>query len=286
MRLTTSARSLVGKRAGNSAEARRKRARGRVRSLRMTFVRTSVRERKIPVVDQDIVTAAGLPHQPGESAVGPLLAEPYDDLLARLIERDDLGRRARHHLEDVEPVLCGDQPAHLPGREREDDLRERRREVLARELPLEAAGGGAGIARQPAGELREVGAAGELTQGALSRAAVLGQDLSQPDPLRPGELAAMRLVIGRDLPRGRLLLQVGREEGVDGPAARDGGGAVSHQPAVDREAGQQLLVEELVEELRQDVARQHGLAVAGGPLHIVLEAAVADLLRPDARYQV
>src|SRR6185436_20488219 len=144
MRLTTSARNA----AGNAAGARRKRTRGRERSLRMTFVRTSVRERKIPIVDGDIVTAAGLPHQPGEGAVGPLLAYPFGDLVARLFQRDDLGRRARHHLEDVESVLGGDQPAHLPGLERKDDLRERRRQVLARELPLEAAGGRAGIARQ------------------------------------------------------------------------------------------------------------------------------------------
>src|SRR6185436_614525 len=86
--------------------------------------------------------------------------------------------------------------------------------------------------------------------------------------------------------RGRLLLQLGGEERIDGPPPRDGGGALADQPAIDRQARQQLLVEELVEELRQDVARQHGLPVAGGPLHIVLEAAVADLLRPDARHQV
>src|SRR5262245_21304759 len=119
MRLSTSAWS-----AGARARTRVK----LTRDLRMD-IRTFISERKIPLVNHDIVTASGLLDQRSQEAVGALLAQLGGDLAPRLLERYHLRRQALGDLEDVETVVGGHQAAHLARLEIEDELGEGRRQI-------------------------------------------------------------------------------------------------------------------------------------------------------------
>ncbi len=82
---------------------------------------------------------------------------------------DHPGGGAVDHLEDVEAVVGRHDPAHLAGPQREDHVREGRRQVVARQLALVAAGRGARVAREPPRDLAEVAAGRDLLAGRSRR---------------------------------------------------------------------------------------------------------------------
>ena len=79
-----------------------------------------------------------------------LLREELPDVAARLGERHDAGRAVLGPLDDVKAVLGLDQPAHLPGLERERDVAEGRHHLRPGEEAQVAA------VRRAAGILREL----------------------------------------------------------------------------------------------------------------------------------